>query len=218
MLVVGDTQYESDPGVLDLLKTVLRKHEDAIGYMALIEDKIHVTVKTPKPKPAKRGKARPNADAAQSDAPEAKSEQAPAKPPHLEVLQWTKVPPSLRTRPGCGHLLQALTVRGDIWGLMTAEQRELALLTKCLELRVTLPEDGGEPKIGKASLPIQTHPYVVTVGGAWWEGLDPCSVADATGEVDVAAALLSDGEPARRTAADLPADALAGVGDEDEPY
>lgn len=215
MLIVGDTQYENDPGVLDLLRQVVRAHSDAIGYMSLIEDAIHVVVKTPKPKPAKSARVKPNADAAASDEPEAKTEQAPIRPPHLEVLKWGPVRAEIRTRPGCGKLLRTLTVRGDIWGLMTPRQRELALLTKCLELRVSLPEDGGEAKIGRATLPIQTHPYVVAAGGAWWEGLDPCAAVDA-GE-DAAALLLGDRD-GRRTAADLPADALAGAGSDDEPY
>ena len=216
MLIVGDTQYENDPGVLALLASVVRAHPDAIGYMSLIEDAIHVVVKTPKPKPAtKAPRARPNADESQSDDPEAKAEQAPIRPPHLEVLKWGPVKAELRTRPGCGKLQRTLTVRGDIWGLMTPWQRELALLTKCLELRVTLPEDGGEPKIGKAPLPIQTHPYVVAAGGAWWEGLDPCAAP--AGEVDVAAALADEAPRALR---DLPPDALAvgAADDADEPY
>ena len=99
MLIVGDTQYENDPGVLDLLRQVVRAHPDAIGYMSLIEDAIHVVVKTPKPKPVKSARAKPNADAAGGDEPEAKTEQAPIRPPHLEALKWGPVRAEIRTSP-----------------------------------------------------------------------------------------------------------------------
>ena len=215
-MFVGDTQYDPAPEVLTLLKSVIREHDGAIGYMSLIEDKSVAVAKTPKPKPVKAKKSRPNADTPQSDEPEARPEQAPIKPPHLEVLQLGPVKPAVRAAAQNGaRLLATLTVRGDLWALMTLEQRKLALLTLSLAHKVTLPEDGGEPKIGKAPLPIQTHPYVVQVGGAWWEGLDPCAAT--TDGTDVGGALLGDAQDARRMAADLPADALAESSD-DEPY
>lgn len=220
-MFVGDTQYDSAPEVLTLLKSVIREHPDAIGYMSLVEDAVVAVTKTPKPKAPKgagRGKIKPNAELPQSDEPEAKSEQPPVKPPHLEVLRLGPVRPEVRAAAQNGaKLIATLTVRGDIWGLMTTEQRKLALLTLCLAHKVTVPEDGGEPKIGKAPLPIQTHPYVVQVGGAWWEGLDPCAAADGA---DAAAVLLGDDEAPRRTLADLPPDAVAegSTDGDDEPY
>lgn len=147
MLIVGDTQYENDPGVLALLASVVRAHPDAIGYMSLIEDAIHVVVKTPKPKPAKAPRARPNADESQSDDPEAKAEQAPIRPPHLEVLKWGPVKAELRTRPGCGKLQRTLTVRGEP-GAWNISPDILKSTAKGFESYIKLGDTVAEPASG----------------------------------------------------------------------
>lgn len=185
MIHDGDTSYEVDSAMKQIIATVIRKHGNAVqqvGRWGLVVDQIYASTKTPKPKkpraPKPKAPPRAGADAVSNDEPEAESEQAErqGKPPHLQVLKWIKPPPGVQVHmkgaklgKGLAHFLE---VRTDLWVLMSDADREAAVMTKLLERDVTA-DDEGATRIRRTDLPIQTHPAVQEAYGPWWERMDP---------------------------------------------
>lgn len=194
MIHDGDTAYETDTSIKQVIETVVRKHGSkipAIGRWSYILDEVFCSTKTPKPKKPKAPKTPKRAPPRAGEAPtaandtqvEAEPEQADhaGKPPHLLVGKWIKPPPSaqawmrsMKLGKGVAHFLE---VRSDLWGLMSTREREAWVMTKLLERQFDDTEDG-EIKIRKVDLPIQTHPAVEAEYGRWWEGMDPGSVIE----------------------------------------
>lgn len=184
MIHDGDTQYEIDAATKLIVAAVIRKHGNdvpQVGRWGLVVDQIYVSTKTPKPRKVKVPKLHPpRPGEVPGETPEGEAEQAEraGKPPHLQVLKWIKPPPGVQVHmkgaklgKGLAHFLE---VRTDLWALMSDSDREAAVMTKLLE-RDVIAAEGGETKIRRTDLPIQTHPAVQEAYGPWWERMDPAA-------------------------------------------
>lgn len=184
MINEGETMYEVDAATKLIVAAVIRKHGNTVlqvGRWGLVVDQIYVSTKTPKPRKVRAPKLHPpRLGEVPSEAPEGEAEQAEraGKPPHLQVLKWIKPPPGVQVHmkgaklgKGLAHFLE---VRTDLWALMSDSDREAAVMTKLLE-RDVIAAEGGETKIRRTDLPIQTHPAVQEAYGPWWERMDPAA-------------------------------------------